>query len=134
MELKKSYRGFVLWMIGFLAVIFAVAFVPAQDETLPIRLIMLLMSRSMVSMSFIIWKTEYVYWINGTSYEDAVKAGSERRKEFARRHLMIFLRFALMMSAVSLLTALLGWSAGIDFTCGTVGLVVAAIRTTPIRL
>ena len=134
MALKKSYKGFVLWMIGFLAALVAVAFIPAGDETLPIRLIMLLMAWSMVSMSFIIWKTEYVYWINGVTYEDAVKAGHERRKEFARRHLVIFLRFALLHTAVALVMTLLGWSAWIDFTFGNVGLIVAAIRTTPIKL
>lgn len=134
MTLKKSYKAFVLWMIGFLAAIFAVAFIPAEDETLPMRLIILLVAWGMVSMCCIIRKTEYVYWINGITYEDAVEAGSERRKEFARRHLVIFLRFALLLTAVSVLTTLLGWSAWIDFTFGTVGLIVAAIRTTSIKL
>ncbi len=134
MELKKSYKGFVLWMIGFLAATFAVAFVPAEDEMLPIRLIMLVMAWGVASMAFLIWKTEYVYWFNGTSYEEAVAAGQERRKEFAWRHLVIFGRFALMMTAVSVVMMLLGWSAWIDFAFGTVGLCVAACMTVPIKL
>ena len=134
MRLKKSYKAFVLWMIGFLAATFAVAFVPAEDEMLPMRLIMLVMAWGMASLAYLIWKTEYVYWYNGTTYEEADTAGSERRKEFAWRHLLIFLRFALVMTAVSILAMMLGWSAWIDFTVGTVGLVVACICTTPIKL
>ena len=134
MELKKSYKGFVLWMIGFIVLVMAVGFVPTEDEMLPMRLIMLVMCWGVASMAFLIWKTEHVYWYNGTSYEDAVAAGSERRKEFAWRHLLIFGRFALMMTAVSVMMALLGWSAWIDFAFGTVGLTVACICTTPIKL
>ena len=134
MELKKSYKGFVWWMIGFLAAIFAVAFIPAQDEMMPMRLIMLVMAWGVASMAFLIWKTESVYWYNGTTYEEAVAAGRERRKEFAWRHLVIFLRFALLMTAVSVVTMLLGWSAWIDFAFATVGLCVACCMTVPIKL
>ena len=134
MELKKSYKGVVWWMIGFLAAIFAVAFIPAQDEMMPMRLIMLVMAWGVASMAFLIWKTESVYWYNGTSYEDAVAAGQERRKEFAWKHLVIFLRFALLMTAVSVVTMLLGWSAWIDFAFATVGLCVACCMTVPIKL
>ena len=134
MELKKSYKGFVLWMIGFLAAIFAVAFIPAEDEMMPMRLIMLVMCWGVASMAFLIWKTESVYWYNGTSFEDAVAAGQERRKEFAWKHLVIFLRFALLMTAVSVVTMLLGWSAWIDFAFATVGLCVAGFMTVPIKL
>ena len=134
MTLKKSYKGFILWMIGFLAAIFAVAFIPSEDEMLPMRLIMLVMAWGMASLAFLIWKTEAVYWYNGTTYEEAVAAGPERRKEFARRHLVIFWRFALLMTAVSILLTLLAWSAWIDFAFGTVGLVVACVCTTPVKL
>ena len=101
---------------------------------LPMRLIMLMMAWGLASLAYLIWRTEYVYWYNGTTYEEADTAGSERRKEFAWRHLLIFLRFALVMTAVSILAMMLGWSAWIDFTVGTVGLVVACICTTPIKL
>jgi len=134
MELKKSYKGFVLWMIGFLAATFAVAFVPAEDEMMPMRLIMLVTVWAVAGMAFIIWRTESVYWYNGTSYEDAVAAGQERRKEFAWKHLVVFARFALMATAVSVVMMLLGWSAWIDFAFATVGLCVAAFMTVPIKL
>ena len=134
MALKKSYTGFVLWMIGFVALMFAIVFVPSEDFQLPMRLIMLLMAWGVASLTFIVWRTEYVYWFNGTTYEDAVAAGHERRKAFAWRHVKVFGRFALLMTAVSCATSLLGWSAWIDFAFGTVGMIVAACRTIPFKL
>lgn len=134
MELKKSYKGFVLWMIGYVVALLALAFMPAADEGLVMRYTMLVTVWAVAGMAFIIWRTESVYWYNGTTYEEAVAAGRERRKEFARRHLVIFARFALMATAVSCLTLLLGWSAWIDFAFATVGLCVACCMTVPIKL
>ena len=134
MELKKSYKGFVLWMIGYVVALLALAFMPAADEGLVMRYTMLVTVWAVAGMAFIIWRTESVYWYNGTTYEEAVAAGRERRKEFARRHLVIFLRFALLMTAVSVVTMLLGWSAWIDFAFATVGLCVACCMTVPIKL
>ncbi len=131
---KKSYTGFVLWMLGFVAALLGICFLPTQDEQVLMRLIMLLLAWGVASMAFIIWKTEYVYWINGTTFEEAEAAGSERRKAFAWRHLRIFGMFALMMTVVSCATYLLGWSAWIDFAFGTIGIIAACCFTIPIKL
>ena len=135
MELKKSYTGFVLWLLGFLAAMFGICFLPMiEDWQAPMRLLMLLMVWFMAGLAFHVWRTEQIYWYNGTTYEDAVAAGSERRKEFAWRHFVIFLRLALLTTAVCAATLLLGWSAWIDFTFATVGLVAACCFTVPIKL
>lgn len=131
---KKSYTGFILWMVGFVAALLAICFIPVEDEQVLMRLIMLLMAWSVTGMAFIIWKTESVYWYNGTTFEEAEAAGSERRKAFAWKHLKIFGVYALAASILSALMQLLGWSAWIDFTLATLGLVVAACMTMPIKL
>ena len=131
---KKSYTGFILWMVGFVAALLAICFIPVEDEQVLMRLIMLLMAWSVTGMAFIIWKTESVYWYNGTTFEEAEAAGSERRKAFAWKHLKIFGVYALAASVLSALMQLLGWSAWIDFTLATLGLVVAACMTMPIKL
>ena len=131
---KKSYKGLVLWMIGFLAVMFGICFVPTEDEQVMMRLVMLLMAWSITGLMFIIWRTEQIYWINGITYEAAEAAGSEKRKEFAWRHLRIFWNFTLLQSLISCGMHLLGWSAWIDFAFGTVGMVIACLMTIPIKL
>lgn len=131
---KKSYTGFILWMVGFVAALLAICFLPVEDEQVLMRLILLLMAWSVTGMAFIIWKTESVYWYNGTTFEEAEAAGSERRRAFAWKHLKIFGVYSLAASVLSALMQLLGWSAWIDFTLATLGLVVAACMTIPLKL
>ncbi len=131
---KKSYKGFVMGLLVFLVLLMLIAFIPAEDEQLPMRLIMLLTVWYMAALSFQVWRTEQIYWYNGTSFEDAEAAGSERRKEFAWRHFRIFGRFALIQTGLALVMCLLGWSAWIDFTVGTVGICIACFMTIPIKL
>ena len=132
--MKKSYAGFVLWVVAFVAALLCVCSVPAADFNLPLRLIMLLAAWGMASLTFIVWRTEQVYWYNGVTFEEAVQAGPERRKAFAWKHLRIFGLFALGMTAVSCATWLLGWSAWIDFVVCMAGVMAAVIRTTKFRL
>ena len=131
---KKSYKGFVLSLLIYLVLIFTVSFIPAADESQPIRLVMLLTAWYMAGLTFYIWRTERIYLYNGTTYEEADAAGSERRKAFAWRHFRIFGTFALLMTLLSCGMQLLGWPVWSDFTLGTVGLCAACFMTIPIKL
>lgn len=131
---KKSYKGFVLSLLIYLVLIFTVSFIPAADESQPIRLVMLLTAWYMAGLTFYIWRTERIYLYNGTTYEEADAAGSERRKAFAWRHFRIFGMFALLMTLLSCGMQLLGVSGWIDFAVGMIGLIVAACRTIPFKL
>ena len=131
---KKSYKGFVLSLLIYLVLIFTVSFIPAADESQPIRLVMLLTAWYMAGLTFYIWRTERIYLYNGTTYEEADAAGRERRKAFAWRHFRIFGMFALLMTVLSCGMQLLGWPVWSDFTLGTVGLCAACFMTIPIKL
>ena len=85
MELKKSYRGLVWWMLGFVAGMLAIAFLPLEDAGLILRVLFSFTAADVALLAYIVWRTEQVYWYNGTEYEAAVAAGSERRKAFAWR-------------------------------------------------
>ena len=121
MNLKKSYKGFVIWMISFCVVSTGVCFLPVNPT---------IMSR----IVFNICKTEYVYWYNGTSYEDAQKAGSDRRKAFAWKHVQAFGSFSLIFLLFSLISHILKFSLWIDILVVTVGIIVVAFRTIPFKL
>ena len=131
---KKSYTGFVLGMLVYMAALMSIALIPKADEQIVMRLVMLLTVWCMAWLSFHVWRTEQIYWYNGTTYEAAEAAGSERRKAFAWKHFRLFGFFALLQTVLSCATYLLGWSAWIDFTFATVGLIVAACSTIPIKL
>ena len=132
--LKKSYKGFAAWLIAFIAALLALGLMPTPDTALLMRLILLLMAWGIAALAFIIWRTEQVYWCNGTSYEEAEAAGSERRKEFAWKHLRLFGGYALGLSVFIWVMHMLGVSAWVDFTVGTVGLIAASCCTMPIKL
>lgn len=131
---KKSYKGLVWGLAVFLLLMLATGFLPVKDEQLPMRLISLVLAWFMAWLTFHVWRTEQVYWYNGTSYEEAEAAGSERRKAFAWKHLRIFVLLAMGLTALSCAATLLGWSAYVDFAAATVGLTVGAVMTISIKL
>ena len=85
MELKKSYKG--IWFLILLMIVFiiGICFLPEEIMTagLITRIIDIFTAAWIALLTFIVYKTEYIYWYNGVTYEDAVKAGSERRKAYA---------------------------------------------------
>lgn len=134
MELRKSYRGFVIWMLLFVAGLVGMMFLPVENGGLLVRGIIVYTGVALALLAWIVWRTERVYWYNGTEYEEAVEAGSERRKRFAWRHFRIFGGFALGLLIFTAFMQLMGWPWWIDMTVGTVGLCAAAFCTVPIKL
>ncbi len=134
MELKKSYKGFIAWMVLFIIASIGVCFLPIEDTEMMTRIVLNICTFAIVLLAFIIYKTEYVYWYNGTTYETAVQAGSERRKLFAMRHLQRFGICALVFLVCSIIFQVLQLSIWTDTILVTVGLVATAVSTITIKL
>ena len=135
MEYRKSYRGLALWLVGYLALAFSPLLLPkGTDAGLLLRLIQNLTSVGIAALMWIIWRTESVYWINGTSFEQARDAGSDRRREFAAAHLRVFGRFALGYVVFSAIMQWRGVTWGVDRAVFCVGLIGAAIGTLKVKL
>lgn len=134
MELKKSYKGFVLWMIGFTAGMFLFCFLPIEDGGLVTRLVLAEAACGLALLAYIVYRTEYVYWYNGTEYEEAVAAGSERRKAFARKHLERFARCAAVCVLYSSAAHVLDWPFWIDICVYCIALIGTAVSTIKIKL
>ena len=133
MEYKKSYRGFVLWLLGFTAAVFLPLLLRA-DAAVTLRLVLNLTSVGVAVLAWIIWRTESVYWINGTTFEQARDAGSERRRAFAAAHLRAFARFAAGYALFSAFMQLRHFSYTIDIIVFNVGLIATAVSTIRIKL
>lgn len=135
-EYKKSYKGFVAFIFALTAIMIFLPSLPiihsAESSMLAI---MNICTIGMAMLMYIIYKTEYVYWFNGTEYEEALKAGSERRKKFAWEHFKRFGLFALVYGAFSCGVCLLNLSSyWINLAVGTIGLICVAISTIRIKL
>lgn len=132
--LKKSYTGFILWLIVYTASVFMPAFLPIEGESLPVRIIMGWTAIAILLLMLMIYISEKVYWINGVTYEQAVEAGSARRKAFAMRHLVYFGVFSAPYLVFTIVAQILGWPFWIDIVVFTVGIIAAAVSTVRIRL
>ena len=133
-EYRKSYKGFFIWLIGFCLACFACVFLPKTSTQILIAVVDNIMIIGCFILTFIIYKTQYVYWYNGTSYEEAKKAGAERRKIFALEHMKRFGYFALAFLIYSIVSVWIGIPYGIDITVATIGIVGVAISTINIKL
>lgn len=134
MELKKGYGGFVLWMLGFVAGLVAINLLLTADAGVMTRVFLCFTAADVALLAFIVWRTERVYWYNGTEYEAAVAAGSERRRAFAWRHFRIFGWYALGQIVFCCVMHLMGLPWWIDIIAFGVGLCAAAFATMPIQL
>lgn len=134
MELKKSYKGFVIWLIAFCVCMFGCAFLPIDDSYIICRIVLNICMISMAVLAFIIYKTGYVYWYNGTTYEEAIEAGAERRKSFAWKHFRDFGLFALAFLIFSIIAQILSIGLWNDIVIATIGIMAVAIGTIRFRL
>lgn len=132
MELKKTYKGFVLWFIFFCLSMIPIMFI--DNISLCIRLCMSICLLDIVILLYIIYKTEYVYWISGMDYEDAVLVGSKRRKIYAKKHLDRFLLFTLLYLLYTLSAQVLSITYWFDIIIFIVGLIITVISTFHFQL
>ena len=131
--MKKSYKGFWLWLAvyctGFMPIVFA-----HTDGRTATRLTLLYTGMMLNILMLIIEKTDSVYWINGVTFEEAEKAGYENRMAFAHAHLKTFTRFTVFYLIFTLICHLMKLSIFVDTIVFTVGLIAAAVSTIKIKL
>lgn len=134
MEFKKNYRSFWLLMVLFMGALFGCIFLPLEDEGAVTRVLMNLCSLFLALLAWIIHRTEYVYWYTGVDYDQALAAGSRRRKEYARKHLKVFGFFALGYLVFSIVMQWVQCPYWVDLTVGGIGICSVAISTMRFQL
>ncbi len=134
MQLKKSYKGLIIWIVFFFVVSTGVCFLPIEDTDIMTRAVLNICTFAIALLTFIIYKTEYVYWYTGMTFEAAQQAGSKRRKIFAMKHFKRFGLFALVFFICSISFHLLNISIWGDILLASVGMIATAISTVPIKL
>ncbi|MEI3290099.1 MAG: hypothetical protein V8R58_00635 [Faecalibacillus faecis] len=88
--MKKSYKGFMAWLVLFCVGVLAIIFMDIKN----IDLVGLILGNYMLMMlallTGMIYKNECIYWYSGMSYQEAIEATSMSRKKYAYKH---FIRF-----------------------------------------
>ncbi len=140
----KTYKPLVLWMIVFLVAstllpmaidrILQELFQTTWGAGAEVRMILMFMVIAIDGLLAMIYAGEYVYWINGgPSFEEAKAAGSEKRKAYAGAHLRVFLRMTLICVVYIGISSFFRLPMGIDVVVIASAVVIAAIKTMPIR-
>ena len=131
---KKSKTGFEIWHIGFCVLTVGACFLPNLSTQLTLAVVDNACTIGIFILTFLIYQTEYVYWYNGTSYEEAKAAGSERRKAFALAHMKRFGYLALIFLAYSVVSLMVGIPYGFDVAIACAGILIVALSTLKIKL
>lgn len=134
-EYKKTYKLLILWLILFplIAIVIPLRFINASEKILALAL-MTINLVAIYLLMLLIYKGEYVYWINGgPSFEEARQAGSEKRREYARAHLDIFLKYTLLGLIYLPVSLILNFSMWIDMLFIFMLIVIAALKTVGIK-
>lgn len=135
-EYRKTYRPFIVWILLLFTVLLVAGILPApfvSGETLT-RLTVIATLIMLDVLMIIIYRGEYVYWINGgPSFEQARDAGSAARKAYALAHLKPFLWATLIAAVLMTASALLNWPVWIDALGACAALVTAALSTVRIK-
>lgn len=134
MHYKQSYKKLIIWIIWFMASFLSLPFLPIDNIAFITRLSLNYLTLNITLLMFIIYKTEAIYWFNGTTYEEALNAGSQRRKAFALRHLQFFGYFTLSFFIVSIFLHAICMPYWIDITICFIGLIAVALSTNTIKL
>lgn len=133
-DYKKSYRGFVILMVAFVVALFALPFIPNADAKVISIIIFNIMNLWMALVTFVIYKTEKIYWFTGISYEEALNTPSEDRILYAKRHLQRFGMYAGVFVIYSVISVICNIPIVVDIVLETIGIVGVAISTINIKV
>lgn len=131
--MKKTYGAFIAWLIAFTIIMLALPFLFTKPATF-VRLLCIETVLALLLLTYMVYRTETVYWYTGVSFEAAVQAGQSRRKAYALAYLK---RFALsgavylLYAAVAVFLGLPWW---LDLVVCFVAEVGAAVSTLHIKL
>lgn len=131
---KKSYKGLVIFLVSHFSLLIGAGVLSVWKDFLPLVLVANIITIGMTLLMYIIYKTENIYWMNGVEYEQALLAGSKRRKAFALKHLNRIGRATILGMIITSAGLLFDWSQFITSPIIFICFIVACISTVNIEL
>ncbi|MBQ9200564.1 MAG: hypothetical protein IJ141_10350 [Lachnospiraceae bacterium] len=132
--LKKSYLGFWIWTIVYTASVMCMSYLPIHNTDILVRIIFNFTNLAITALTIIMFINEKIYWYNGITYEQAVEAGSDRRKAYALKHVKVFGAATLIYLILSIIISLFNLSFWVDTLLYTLIILIAAISTMKFKL
>ena len=132
--MKKSYKGYIVWMILFCIGMVLMMIVDFKN----LKLFSLILGNYMfITLSLLtgmIYKNEAIYWYSGISYQEACAVTSKQRKEYAYKHFIRFLMVCLGYFVYSIIAYFLSFSFGMSIIICCLLMTVCALSTVSIKL
>ena len=132
--MKKSYKGYIVWMILFCVGMVLMMIVDFKN----LKLFSLILGNYMfITLSLLtgmIYKNEAIYWYTGISYQEACAVTSKQRKEYAYKHFIRFLMVCLGYLFYSMIAYFLSFSFGMSIIICCLLMTVCALSTVSIKL
>ena len=132
--MKKSYKGYIVWMILFCVGMELMMIVDWKN----LKLFSLILGNYMLMMitllTGMIYKNECIYWYSQMSYQEAIEATSMSRKKYAYKHFIRFFITCLLYLFYSIIAYFLSFSFGMNMTICCLLIMVCALSTTSIKL
>ena len=135
-EYKKSYWGFLIILLLYLAAAFSPIFIPAIRERHGAGSAWMVFSTAVFvfALIFYIYKTGKIYIFTGVTYEEALKLTPEQRKNYGYLHLRKFLPATILLVAYAVLAYIAKLPDAVSVVVMLVVLVATALSTTKIKL
>ena len=132
----KTYKPLAVWSVLFIGISIGAAIVGSRylDHDILSKMIMMVINLGIVGLFYLIYKGEYVYWINGgPQFEEAYEAGSHRRRQYALAHLKLFVVAGTVVNVFMIVSMIWVLPYYVDLIVFAAGMIVAAIRSMKIR-
>ena len=129
--MKKSYKGFMAWLVLFCVGVLAIIFMDIKNIGLVLGNYMFI---TLAILTGMIYKNEAIYWYTGISYQEACAVTSKQRKEYAYKHFIRFLMVCLGYFVYSIIAYFLSFSFGMSIIICCLLMTVCALSTVSIKL
>lgn len=131
----KTYKPFIMWLINFPIVSVVISnWLSVGSVKIAVIINLMLLMIALYVLMLIIYKGEYVYWINGgPSFEQAKASSSEKRKAYAKAHLDIFKNAMWVSFGYAAISIILSLPMLLDTIATVLIIVVSAFRTMFIK-
>ncbi|MCM1026544.1 MAG: hypothetical protein NC432_08900 [Roseburia sp.] len=120
-------------MIAFIAGMLGLSLLPIEDAHLTARICHVACAAGVEALTLVIYKTEKIFWYNGVSYQEAVEAGSDRRRAYALKYVKRFGILTVGILVFSFIAQLLRLNIAFDTAAMVIGLVVCALSTVKLK-
>lgn len=131
---NKTYKPFIAWIFLFPIIITAPWGLIYLSEKSQVIFSLIMTVFTLDILMLIIYKGEYVYWINGgPTFKEAKASNSENRKQYAKAHLDIFLKMTVFIFLYAILSLSFKLSIWVDIVIFSLAIVIATFKTVLIR-